>query len=112
MYQYAIEHVKRVRNGDTFDLIVDLGFGVSASIAVRLDGAETAEYGTFDRFGKDEGLSAREFAITWFKRDNAGPYTLNTVRDRRGDYYGTIYDAQGMSLADALVEAELARIVS
>lgn len=112
MYQYRIEHVKKVRSGDTFSFIVDLGFGVSTTVNVRLDGAETAEYGTFDRFGKDEGLAAREFSISWFKRDEAQPFTLHTTRDRRGDIYGTVYDAQGVSLADALIEAELARLVS
>lgn len=112
MYQYRIEHVKRVRSGDTFEMIVDLGFGVSTTVHVRLDGAETAEYGTFDRFGKDEGLAAREFTINWFKRETAQPFTLHTSRDRRGDFYGMIYDAEGQSLSDALIEAELARLVS
>lgn len=111
MYQYRIEHVKRVRSGDTFELILDLGFGVSTTVSVRLDGSETAEYGTFDRFGKDEGLAAREFTINWFKRDVGQPFTLHTTRDRRGDYYGMVYDSQGVSLSDALVEAELARPV-
>lgn len=112
MYQYRIDHVYKVRSGDSFTLFLDLGFGVSASVRLRLEGAETAEYGTLDRTGKDEGLAAREFTLAWFQRPESQPFTVATTKDRRGDLYGTIYDAQGVSLADALIEAELARLVS
>jgi len=112
VYQYKIEHVKRVRSGDTFELIVDLGFGVSTTVLVSLEGVETAEYGTLNRNGRDEGLAAREFTLQWLQREEALPLTLHTTRDRRGDFYGLIFDAQGQSLADALLEVELARPVS
>lgn len=110
MYQYAIQHVARVRSGDAFHLVLDLGFHVSTTVGVRLETAETPEYGTFDRFGKDEGQAARDFTVEWFK--GTGPFVLHTTRDRRGDYLGTIYDANGKSLGDALIEAGLARQVT
>lgn len=111
MYQYRIEHVAKVRSGDTLYLIVDLGFNVSTTIPVRLEGAETAEYGSFDRYGKDEGQTSRDFTVKWFSEDT-GPYTLQTSKDRRGEYLGIVYDGEGNSLADALVEAGLARKVT
>lgn len=111
MYQYKIEHVAKVRSGDTLSLVLDLGFNISTTATVRLDSAETPEYGSFDRYGKDEGLSAREFTVNWLKEAEA-PLTLSTTKDRRGEYLGSLYDAQGNSLADALVKANLARPVT
>jgi len=111
VYQYKIEHVAKVRSGDTLELIIDLGFKVSTTVTIRLDSAETPEYGSFDRYGKDEGQQARDFTVAWFK-DSETPFTLHTLRDRRGDYFGTVYDAQGVSLGDALVAAGLARTVT
>lgn len=110
MYQYKIEHVSKVRSGDALSLVLDLGFQVSTTVAVRLDGVETAEYGSFDRFGKDEGQAARDFTVEWFK--GSGPFILHTNRDRRGDYYGTVYNANGETLSAALIEAKLGRTVT
>jgi endonuclease YncB( thermonuclease family) len=108
VYQYRIEHVKKIRHGDTFELIMDLGFQVSTTVSVRLEHAETPEFGSFDRFGKDEGDEARRFTVTWFQ-ENVGPFILHTTRDRRGDYLGTVYDANGNSLANDLITKGLGR---
>lgn len=110
MYQYKIEHVSKVRSGDALTLVLDLGFQVSTTVSVRLDGVETPEYGSFDRFGKDEGQAARDFTVEWFK--TGAPFVLHTVRDRRGDYYGTVYNSEGKDLSNALLEAKLGRSVT
>lgn len=110
MYQYRIEHVSKVRSGDALTLVLDLGFQVSTTVSVRLSGVETPEFGSFDRFGKDEGATARDFTVEWFK--GIAPFVLHTVRDRRGDYYGTVYNANGEDLSNALLEAKLGRTVT
>jgi len=38
--------VLRVIDGDTFEVLIDLGFGVSQKFAVRLDGIDTPEKNT------------------------------------------------------------------
>jgi micrococcal nuclease len=42
MYEYKA-FVKRVVDGDTYDVIVDLGFEISFAIRVRLNGVDTPE---------------------------------------------------------------------
>jgi endonuclease YncB( thermonuclease family) len=108
MYQYKMAHLRRVRNGDTLTVVLDLGFSVTTQVTVRLTGAETPEYGTFDRFGADEGAAARDYTLSWFK-EHPAPFTVSTDRDRRGDYFGTIYDAEGKSLNEDLVTNNFAR---
>lgn len=38
--------VLRVIDGDTFEVLIDLGFGVSQKFSVRLDGIDTPEKNT------------------------------------------------------------------
>jgi endonuclease YncB( thermonuclease family) len=47
--------VLRVIDGDTFEALVDLGFGISQKFKVRLDGIDTPEVKT------DAGKKAKEF---------------------------------------------------
>ena len=111
MYQYQIDHVRKVTNGDTLHLIVDLGFYTSTEVAVRLLGVEVPEFGTFDRQGVDKGAAARNFTIEWFKTQ-PGPFILHTTRDRRDGFQrwlGTIFDANGADLNTAISEQGFAK---
>lgn len=103
MYQYRIEHVRKVKSGDTLSLILDLGFRVSTTADLRLDGAETPEYGSFDRYGKDEGAVARDYTVKWFA-EHPAPFVVHTTKDRRDEFTGTVYDAEGVSLAADLIQ--------
>lgn len=47
--------VLRVIDGDTFEALVDLGFGIEQKFKIRLDGVDTPEVNT------DEGKMAKEF---------------------------------------------------
>lgn len=42
MYRYKAE-VKRIVDGDTFDVIIDLGFSLKAEVRLRLAGIDTPE---------------------------------------------------------------------
>lgn len=67
MYTYQAALV-RVVDGDTVDLLVDLGFKVSVNIRARLFGVNTPEI-TGVRHDSDEyrrGIEAREFVKKWF----------------------------------------------
>jgi len=70
MYRYNAE-VLRVVDGDTLDLRVDLGFGVSFKIRARLYGVDTPE-----KFGVkkgsaewEKGVAATEFAKAWISKE-------------------------------------------
>lgn len=67
--------VRRVVDGDTLDLLIDLGFGVLHKTRVRLHGVNTPEI-TGVKHDSDEyrkGIAARQFVIEWVgmnQRDN------------------------------------------
>ena len=52
----------RVIDGDSCELIVDLGFRIFARETFRLAGLDCPERGT------PEGLAAKHFAASWFER--------------------------------------------
>jgi len=71
MYRYWA-NVVRVVDGDTIDLDVDLGFGVSFRIRVRLHGVDTPE-----KFGVksgspewEKGVAASAFVKSWLEQRN------------------------------------------
>ena len=55
--------VRRVVDGDTLDLDIDLGFHITLSERVRLMGVDTPETRSRDLVEKADGLKAKEFVI-------------------------------------------------
>jgi len=55
--------VRRVVDGDTLDLDIDLGFHITLSERVRLIGVDTPETRTRDLVEKASGLKSKEFVI-------------------------------------------------
>ena len=67
MYQYKAE-LKRVVDGDTLDLIVDLGFKTKLEWRFRLEGIDTPETWRPKSAGeKEHGERATEFVINELK---------------------------------------------
>tara|TARA_Y100001938_G_scaffold81323_1_gene112065 strand:+ start:40 stop:462 length:423 start_codon:yes stop_codon:yes gene_type:complete len=60
MYEYSCK-VKRVVDGDTVDVVLDLGFDVSYSTRVRLYGIDTPESRTRNKDEKARGKMAGSF---------------------------------------------------
>ena len=61
MYEYAIKEVVKVVDGDTIDIIIDLGFDLTKKERVRLAGIDTPESRTRDLEEKKFGLEAKTF---------------------------------------------------
>ncbi len=74
-YAYGGVVVKTV-DGDTLDLVVDLGMSLHMDLRVRLDGANSAEHGT------PEGDAATAAVVAWLVT-HPGPYLVKTRKDRR-----------------------------
>ena len=55
--------VKRVVDGDTLDLDIDLGFHITLSERVRLMGIDTPETRSRDPIEKSSGMIAKDFVI-------------------------------------------------
>lgn len=94
LWQYRAD-VERVVDGDTLDLVIDLGFGVRLTgdeARVRLRDVDTAEiYGT--RIGSEEydtGQSHKAFVEDWVGHagDLEWPFFLETSKDDERGKYG------------------------
>tara|TARA_R110002020_G_C16181441_1_gene764861 strand:+ start:761 stop:1117 length:357 start_codon:yes stop_codon:yes gene_type:complete len=59
MYEYKIKEVIKVLDGDTVDVLVDLGFHTYVKKRVRLHGIDTPETRTRDKEEKKRGLAAK-----------------------------------------------------
>lgn len=93
--------VKRVVDGDTIELIVDLGFGLSKTMTVRLYGIDTPEV-----YGKNackEGRAASAFVKKLLPEGTA--VTMTTFKDSKGKYgrYLAKLSVDGQDLGDILL---------
>ena len=90
MYQYKIKKINRVIDGDTVDLVIDVGFYISLTQRVRLKDIDAAETRTKDLVEKAEGLMAKE----WLEKELAkeGEWIIETTKDDKyGRILGTLY---------------------
>lgn len=79
--------VLNVVDGDTIDLMIDLGFDIHRKIRVRLYGVNTPESRTKDLKEKELGLKAKEFTKDWLSKHKW--VFVNTIPDKN-DKYGRI----------------------
>lgn len=105
MYEYKGELIK-VIDGDTVDILVDLGFNLLHKIRVRLDGINTPESRTSDLREKAEGLRAKKFTKNFLEGNAISIFTMKT--GKYGRYLARL-KVNGVDLADSLLGAELAR---
>ena len=61
MYEYAVKEIVKVVDGDTVDVVIDLGFDLSKKERVRLAGIYTPESSTRDTEEKVFGLEAKAY---------------------------------------------------
>jgi micrococcal nuclease len=61
MYEYFVKEVKNVVDGDTIDVVIDLGFDILFASRVRLAGIDTPESRTTDKAEKALGIEAKEY---------------------------------------------------
>jgi micrococcal nuclease len=90
MYQYKIKKINRVIDGDTVDVDIDLGFGITISHRVRLKGINAAETRTKDLEEKADGIRAR----LWLEKElsKRGEWIIETTKeDKYGRILGTLY---------------------
>ena len=90
MYEYRIKRINRVIDGDTVDVDIDLGFGITISHRVRLKGIDAAETRTKDLEEKADGIKAR----LWLEKElsRKGEWIIDTTKeDKYGRILGTLY---------------------
>jgi len=90
MHQYKIKKIKKIVDGDTIDVDIDLGFGVTMTHRVRLKGINAAETRTLDSNEKKKGLEAKSWLEKELSKD--GEWIIETTKeDKYGRYLGTLY---------------------
>jgi len=82
VYEYNCK-VKRVVDGDTVDVLIDLGFDVAYASRVRLYGIDTPESRTRDKDEKARGLISKDFLKSWLDK---GSVVIRTRKDKKGKF--------------------------
>jgi len=88
MYQYYVREIKSVVDGDTIDVVIDLGFNVLFEQRVRLAGIDTPESRTSDKAEKALGLEAKEYLKKQLK--DAKSIVIRTEKMDSSEKYGRI----------------------
>ena len=114
MYQYKAK-VEKVIDGDTIDVVIDLGFKITTNQRIRMARINTPEtYNvTKDTEEYQRGLAAKQF-VDQRLAANKNEIKLETekITEKYGRYIGTIWLADStVSLNDELVEKGLAKYV-
>ena len=105
LYHYRAK-VLRVVDGDTVDVMLELGFNVSLKERVRLYGINAPESRTRDKLEKVKGLAAKDFVVKWTE-DRADEIVIVTRIDKRGKYgrvLGTIMTESGENLNELMIK--------
>jgi micrococcal nuclease len=106
MYEYYVRKVENVVDGDTIDVLIDLGFDILFASRVRLAGIDTPESRTKDLAEKALGLEAKEYLKKALK--DAKSVVIKTEKMDSSEKYGRILgwvyvDSNTVSLNDMMI---------
>lgn len=88
MYEYRVKQVLKVVDGDTIDVVIDLGFDISYTSRVRLAGIDTPESRTTDSREKQLGLEVKEYLKK--QLEGATDIVIKTEKVDSSEKYGRI----------------------
>lgn len=88
MYEYFVREVTKVVDGDTIDVVIDLGFSILYASRVRLAGIDTPESRTTDANEKKLGLESKKYLADRLK--NAKKIVIKTEKLDSSEKYGRI----------------------
>lgn len=111
MYQYKAK-IERVVDGDTIDVVIDLGFKITTNQRIRFAGVNTPETLNVKKDSEEyaKGMKAKRFAEQRLRANN-NEIMIETDKytGKYGRYIGTIFLADNsVSPNDELVEKGLA----
>ena len=104
MYKYKCKLV-RVIDGDTADVMIDLGFDTWIKSRLRFKGVDTWEKRTRDKEEKIKGVAATAFTQTYLEL-NEGQFTIQSYgKGKYGRVLAEIFiDGEEKSLNELLIE--------
>jgi len=106
MYEYYVRKVDNIVDGDTIDVLIDLGFDILFQSRVRLAGIDTPESRTKDLKEKALGLESKEYLKKALK--DAKSVVIKTEKMDSSEKYGRILgwvyiDGDTVSLNDMMI---------
>jgi micrococcal nuclease len=106
MYEYYVRKVENVVDGDTIDVLIDLGFDILFASRVRLAGIDTPESRTKDLAEKALGLESKEYLKKALK--DAKSVVIKTEKmnstEKFGRVLGWVYiNGDTVSLNDMMI---------
>jgi micrococcal nuclease len=88
MYEYFVKEVVKVVDGDTIDVIIDLGFDIMFASRVRLAGIDTPESRTKDKAEKALGLESKKYLADRLK--DAKNVVIKTEKINSTEKFGRV----------------------
>lgn len=89
VHQYAF--IRRAVDGDTFEIVLDLGFDITLVVYIRIKGVNTAELHDVDPIKKKLAEDERDFARTFegkkcqvnvYRKERYGRWESDLIVDR------------------------------
>jgi micrococcal nuclease len=104
LHFYGVKEVVKIVDGDTVDLLIDLGFDLSIKIRVRMSGINAWESRTRNRDEKKRGLAAKDRLRELCEQamEKKSLKILTTEKGKYGRYLGVLY-GNGKNINDLLV---------
>jgi endonuclease YncB( thermonuclease family) len=97
MYQYRVKEILKVIDGDTVDLIIDLGFNIGIKERVRLENINAPEVRTINEDEKKYGYQAKKKLEEYLDTDSN--IIISTKKPDSTGKYGRV-------IADIYVEGK------
>ena len=107
MFEYYVKQVTNVVDGDTLDVVIDLGFDISFTSRVRLAGIDTPESRTKDKAEKALGLESKKYLADRIKA--AKNVVIRTEKINSSEKFGRILgwlylDGESNSINHEMIE--------
>jgi micrococcal nuclease len=88
MFEYYVKQVTKVVDGDTIDVVIDLGFDIGFTTRVRLAGIDTPESRTKDLTEKALGLESKKYLADRLK--DAKNIVIKTEKINSTEKFGRV----------------------
>jgi len=105
MYEYKIVGIPKVIDGDTLDVMFDIGFNIQTWTRCRLSGIDAPESRTTNLKEKQYGIAAKQFLEDWLKRQPK-LWGRTTKDDKYGRMLVEIYSDSSASSVNGLMLTE------
>jgi micrococcal nuclease len=107
VFEYYVKSVTKVVDGDTIDVVIDLGFDISFTSRVRLAGIDTPESRTKDLAEKALGLESKKYLADRIKA--AKNVVIRTEKINSSEKFGRILgwlylDGESNSINHEMIE--------